>query len=170
MVTFEEIGGSDVLDVWGGSGSRVVKESQKSEGRWSAYMKSIVEHQGKFYEVDWERGLTENQEDYYPDEDQELVEVFPKEKVFCYRETEYLTKAELEQASDTGKILQESRVASLDARGLGPALEKELASLKKVSTGNVLEALSAVEVLREVPGFSARAALVKEFFEKFFGE
>lgn len=48
-------------------------------GRWTQYMYSVIELCGHYFGINWERGLTEYQENYYP----ELIfeEVEPREKM-----------------------------------------------------------------------------------------
>lgn len=60
-----------------------VDEIEHGHSRWTAHMETIIEFHGKHYSIDWERGLTEYQEDeIYP---QILQEV---EKVKVVREVE----------------------------------------------------------------------------------
>lgn len=42
-----------------------VKEIPRENRRWTRYMSSIFQVADKFFEIDWEEGLTEEQEDMY---------------------------------------------------------------------------------------------------------
>ena len=60
--------------VWESEVERIVGESR----RWSRTNLSIVESEGKFYELQWEQGLTEQQEDEYFDQTAKEVEQIEK--------------------------------------------------------------------------------------------
>lgn len=48
-------------------GIKFVEELELDERRWTMVMLTIVEFDGKLYGIEWERGLTENQEhEFYP--------------------------------------------------------------------------------------------------------
>jgi len=52
-------------------------EGEFEEGeqrRWVTSMVTIAEVDGKFYSLNWDRGLTESQEDYYPEQEADEVE------------------------------------------------------------------------------------------------
>jgi len=62
-------------------------EVDKIEGyehRWSRNITSIVKIGNSFFSVKWDRGLTEIQEDYYPE--QEIFEVKQEEKTVVKKE------------------------------------------------------------------------------------
>ena len=60
-----------------------IDEIEHGHSRWAAHMETIIEFHGKYYSIDWERGLTEYQEDeIYP---QILLEV---KKVKVVKEVE----------------------------------------------------------------------------------
>ena len=60
-----------------------------SNRRWSRTNTSICQVGDRYFKVEWEQGLTENQEDYYGEQPVE-VELFEEErtvtKTFMYRE------------------------------------------------------------------------------------
>lgn len=61
--------------------------------RWSESMTTVVRaDDGKFYRINWERGLTENQDDDF--ESGDVPEVFSIDSVSVERERLYLTAAE----------------------------------------------------------------------------
>jgi hypothetical protein len=58
-----------------------VDEVELDEGRWAAYMLTIVQYDGKLWGIEWSRALTENQEhEFYPD-NSTVYEVDRAEKV-----------------------------------------------------------------------------------------
>ena len=58
---------------------QIVDEIQHGHGRWTAYMESIIEIDGKFYSLGWQRGLTEYQESEF--DAQRAEEVIKTEKI-----------------------------------------------------------------------------------------
>ncbi len=56
----------------------VMETIDGEDRRWSRTNITIVKHKGKFYELYWEHGLTENQENEF--EDQDAPEVKQVEK------------------------------------------------------------------------------------------
>lgn len=77
--------------------SKLIEEEGHGERRWSEYMSSVVlADDGKYYRINWDRGLTENQEHTF--ESGEVEEVFPVNSLRVQSETLYLTKAERNQA------------------------------------------------------------------------
>jgi hypothetical protein len=41
------------------------ENTEGDSGRWEQYIESIVEYNGRYFSICWERGLTEYQENYY---------------------------------------------------------------------------------------------------------
>lgn len=73
--------------------SEQIEEDEHGSGRWTAYVSTVVRAKdGKFYRINWERGLTENQENIF--EDGEVEEVFPADRLIVSKSTQYLTKNE----------------------------------------------------------------------------
>ncbi|KKL91261.1 hypothetical protein LCGC14_1896430 [marine sediment metagenome] len=67
--------------VWEGE---VVKTTEGENRRWSRTITSIVKIDSKYYEIHWDEGLTENNENYYPE--QEAIEVKSVEKTIIVKE------------------------------------------------------------------------------------
>lgn len=62
--------------------------------RWSETMETVVlNDDGKFYRITWERGLTENQDNEF--EDGDVPEVFPVQVLKVKSKSRYLTADEL---------------------------------------------------------------------------
>lgn len=58
------------------------KETTYGENRrWSRSAYTILEIGGRFFGFDWEQGLTENQEDYFPSGSLEELEEFEEVKI-----------------------------------------------------------------------------------------
>lgn len=90
-----------------------------SEGRWSMSVETVVQaDDGKFYLVNWERGLTENQEDSFP-YDGEFPEVFPVEGVYEIRTGTYYVE-------DTSKYSHASDAESVKLLGADTAYKEAL--------------------------------------------
>lgn len=153
MVTFGEIGGRDTL--WGNE----VEEISHGSGRWNEWLESIVEVDGKFYSVEWSRGLTEMQDNEFPDDDDEVAEVFPYEKVTVVKEKVY-TETPPEQPT----ILP--NFSDFEVLGLGEAASLEIEELKKVDSTALLEVLKNLEVLTTDNRFAAYAEATKRFLEE----
>lgn len=59
------------------------EEIDGKEHRWQREISSIIKYNGKYYRIDWMRGLTENQENEF---DNQPYEVVPQEKVITIKE------------------------------------------------------------------------------------
>ena len=59
---------------------------QDGSGRWTAYITSIIQVEDKFFQINWEQGLTEYQEDSFGNQPQEVEP---------YEETIVVTKYKL---------------------------------------------------------------------------
>ncbi len=80
---------------------------QGDSGRWSSYYEYIYQVDGKYYAVAFTKGLTELQEDYLPDSEEEALEVWPYKSVEAVYEVSYhsmppeyvptITKEELDE-------------------------------------------------------------------------
>lgn len=76
------------------------------QGKWSMFVETVVKaDDGKFYLVNWQRGLTENQEDSFPLYG-ECPEVFPVEGVYEIRTGTYYVEdtSNYSHASDAESI------------------------------------------------------------------
>lgn len=154
MVTFEEIGGEDAL--W----RDAVKEIRHGSGRWTEYVETIVKTGEKYYSVNWERGLTESQEDLYPEDDEEVIEVFPEKVLRVEIEQQYRENP----AKDT-PIITAKAIESLRALGLGDSVEAEMSQLREIApeAGKIAEVLKKITVLREDPTFGAYILATEKF-------
>ena len=52
---------------------KIVSEEGGYEGRWTRYMSTVFEVKGRFFNIDWERGLTECQENEFYEQPYEVV-------------------------------------------------------------------------------------------------
>jgi hypothetical protein len=52
---------------------KIVCEEEGSEGRWTRSMSTVFEVKGRFFIIDWERGLTERQENEFYEQPYEVV-------------------------------------------------------------------------------------------------
>lgn len=52
---------------------KIVCEEEGSEGRWTRGMSTVFEVKGRFFIIDWERGLTECQENEFYEQPYEVV-------------------------------------------------------------------------------------------------
>lgn len=59
----------------------IVDEVSKGSGRWTEHMLTIVNFRGKLYGIEWESGLTEEQEDEFYPSNRSVYEVDKTEKV-----------------------------------------------------------------------------------------
>lgn len=60
-----------------------VDEIEGEEHRWYRIVSTIIERDNRYFRIDWHRGLTEYQENEYPNQP---YEVEPKEKVITVKE------------------------------------------------------------------------------------
>lgn len=112
----------------------VVYEEDNGSGRWSESVTSVFRaDDGKLYEANWERGLTEMQDNEFYDAT--LDEVFPVSKVSAKIKTIYskVVDEDTQFAIDT-ESLNASTIVSGDA-------EAGLAAIKSFNTEEVLEFL-----------------------------
>ena len=67
----------DIRDlIFGNSAIETIKGEDR---RWSRSNTTIVELEGKYYAIVWEQGLTEKQENDYPEQDAKEVKKVEKE-------------------------------------------------------------------------------------------
>ena len=59
----------------------IIDEVSKGSGRWTEHMLTIVKFRDKLYGIEWESGLTENQENEFYPTDRSVYEVDKTEKV-----------------------------------------------------------------------------------------
>ena len=59
---------------------KIVSEEEGYEGRWMRDMSTVFEGNGRFFNIDWERGLTEYQENEFYEQPYEVVKK-------CHEET-----------------------------------------------------------------------------------
>lgn len=50
--------------------------------RWSRSNLTVVRHEGKLYQLKWEEGLTEDNEDFFEEQEAEEVEQYVEEHTF----------------------------------------------------------------------------------------
>ena len=63
-----------------------VQTREITESRWSMITETIIQYDKKFYRIEWERGLTESQEDTVFG--QEAPEVFPIHEIHVEEQTQ----------------------------------------------------------------------------------
>jgi len=93
---------------------REVTSEGGGERRWYENMASVVKAEdGKFYRINYDRGLTENQDDEF--NNGEVPEVFPVRAVRVESETRYLTEDEqkISHPSLAQKLLAEQESYSI---------------------------------------------------------
>ena len=69
-----------------------IKEIWLDSGRWTSYYEYIYQVDGKYYSVAFTKGLTELQEDYLPDSEEEATEVWPYKTVSTSYAVSYLSE------------------------------------------------------------------------------
>lgn len=81
--------------------------------RWSEYTTTVVQKDGKFYCIGWDRGLTENQDNEF--EDGDVPEVFPVQVLKVKAKTHYLTEEALSKSKPSlaQKLLGEAESYSI---------------------------------------------------------
>lgn len=75
---------------WGEVGTEV-DQIENDSGRWMTYMTTVFEVGGRYFAIDWDRGLTERQENEY---DSQPVEVKKHEYEKTFTVTEWIPIAE----------------------------------------------------------------------------
>ncbi len=147
--------GPDAL--WGAVSTEV-----RDRGRWSEYMLSVVEKDGHYYEVQWSRGLTEIQEDEYPDDSEVLTEVFPETRVLVRSEHVWLPSP----SPTPEPVIGHDMLGAFRTLGLGDAVNAELESLRDVDTSALRAALSVLTVLPQDDRFRAFRDATLQFLEE----
>lgn len=158
-VTFGDIGGGDAV-----YGANVVEEIEGDTGRWMRMMTSIVEHEGRFFAVEWQSGLTEIQENELPPNDEVLVEVFPKTVLSVRKEIEW---TESQDETEPAPILGSSDLDAFKVLGLSSEVEHELERLHDVDTSVLRKAIADSVVLAEDDGFDSFRKATLRFLEEF---
>lgn len=158
-VTFGDIGGGDAV-----YGANVVEVIEGDTGRWMRMMTSIVEHEGRFFAVEWQRGLTEMQENEFPPNDEVLVEVFPKTVLSVRKEIEW---KDSQDEAEPAPILGSSDLDAFKVLGLSSEVEHELARLHDVDTSVLRKAIADSVVLAEDDGFDSFRKATLRFLEEF---
>lgn len=158
-VTFGDIGGRDSV-----YGANLVEEIEGDTGRWTRMMTSIVEHEGRFFAVEWQSGLTEMQEDEFPSDEDVLVEVFPKTVLSVRKE---IVWKESQEETEPAPILGEGALSAFKVLGLSLPSENELSLLRDVNTSALRQVLAQIVVLREDDNFDAFQKATLRFLEEF---
>lgn len=110
------------------------------EGRWSMFVETVVQaDDGKFYLVNWQRGLTENQEDSFPF-DGEFPEVFPVEGVYEISTGTYYVE-------DTSKYSHASDAESIKLLGADTAYKEALDNITVEDIDEFSEKIEKLSVL-----------------------
>jgi len=68
----------------------MVDENEGDTDRWSQFMETVFSFKGRYYALDWQRGLTEMQENYY--DSQVAAEVKEVKKTIVVTEWEGVKK------------------------------------------------------------------------------
>lgn len=158
-VTFGDIGGR--YSVYG---ANVVEEIEGDTGRWMRMMTSIVEHEGRFFAVEWQSGLTEMQEDEFPSDEDVLVEVFPKTVLSVRKE---IVWKESQEETEPAPILGEGAFSAFKVLGLSSEVEDELERLHDVDTSVLRKAIADSVVLAEDDDFDSFRKATLRFLEEF---
>lgn len=142
--------------------TNVYEEEDGYQGRWTQHKSTVVGHEGKFYRVFWESGLTEYQENVF--DEGECDEVFPVRSTRVSPSLEYLT--EEEQAERESNTLVSRFLA--DAPSLKVATGVDASEVARENSEAVAEALALLErlsVLNDSDVVSAHAEAAREYFE-----
>lgn len=133
-----------------------IEEEVTYRGRWDESIESTIEVDGKFYRLNWNRGLTESQENYYEEGDyEELVPVTSTFITSPSTETEYLTQEQAEERqadkftnalASAEKVVKPERLAKAK-EALAKITDDELASVLAIMDAtaplNVTQSLTA---------------------------
>lgn len=158
-VTFGDVGGRDSV-----YGANVVEETEGNTGRWTRMMTSVVEHEGRFFAVEWQSGLTEMQEDEFPSDEDVLVEVFPKTVLSVRKE---IVWKESQEETEPAPILGPPDLDAFKVLGLSSEVEHELERLHDVDTSVLRKAIADSVVLAEDDGFDSFQKATLRFLEEF---
>ena len=138
--------------------------SEGSGGRrWSETMETVVKaDDGKLYRIEWERGLTEHQDDYF--EDGEVPEVFSVKSLEVSTETLYLT--EDEQKADRPTLAQKM-VADQESYSIvtGKELRDPISAEIYAIAKGLRELLPQLEPLDLAAGSSAHRAATEQYLD-----
>lgn len=140
-----------------------IKNVEHDSSRWTAYMSSIIkcEDDGKFYELFWDRGLTEEQENEF--EAQEAEEVVPRD---VYHEPHY-TKEYLPldyRAPAPYKFELEDLKGSPIVEP-GSSIAEALEAIENFDTREILDFLDFIQVAMVKPEDRAYFASAVAFFK-----
>lgn len=144
-----------------------VDENTYGSGRWQEYVTTVVYHEGKYYNVNWSRGLTESQENDYPDDSEVLTEVFKTVNVIVRAQTQYLSSDELSKTG-SDSIVSEEDVNSLKILVDPVKVDDEISALAslKEEAANVLAVLGGISVLDNIPDLYAYKVATQKLMEQ----
>lgn len=127
----------------------IVQEIEGEDRRWLRGMTTVIRtDDNKLFALDWDQGLTENQENEYFDGEYE--EVYEKVVFSAQREVWYVTAARL-QGEPQGI---ESELESLRLVGDAEAVDNALGADTTTEIDNALDLLQKLTALDEVRNFS----------------
>lgn len=143
--------------------SEQIDEDEHGSGRWTAYVSTVVRAKdGKFYRINWERGLTENQENIF--EDGEVEEVFPVEHLIVNSSTQYLTAREQEAQKPTlaQKIIGDAKSFKI---ATGESIRKPITEKIYELAGELREEIVALQDLDMAGSSGSFREATKQYLE-----
>lgn len=143
--------------------STEISEESNYSGRWTEHLTTIVQtDDGKFYRINWERGLTEMQEDVF--EDGEVEEVFAVERLNVQHSTIYLSEKEREETKPTLVQKMVSEAPSF-AIATGESIRTPITERMYELAGELREEISALQDLDLAAGSGAFREATKQYLE-----
>lgn len=145
--------------------SAAVDEDVSYTGRWTDHVRSVVKSEDKYYRIDWQRGLTEYQEDDF-EEDEDWEEVFPFTHVEAIPQTSYYSAEDLKKLSPLSDKLRKEK----DALKLVSSLD--LSEFARMNEDLIKDAL---DLVRSLTAFDAsdivrgNASVMNEFLNALLG-
>lgn len=73
---------------------QVYKETEEDHGRWTFFMTTIIKVGDRYFSIDWQKGLTENQDNYFGNHPEEI---FRQEREETIKIEEFFTLEELQK-------------------------------------------------------------------------
>jgi len=123
------------------------------ERRWSETTISIVQKDGRFYRILWERGLTENQDDEF--ESGEVPEVFESIEIKAKATHHYFTLEEFDRESPTltQRLAKEAESYEIVlGKPLAASISEELVERAQALL-EVLSDLEALDIISEAKNY-----------------
>lgn len=140
---------------------RTVYSTMGELHRWSAPVESIVEQDGKLYRINWMKGLTENQEDFF--ESGEYPEVYREDNIVVSVEKNF---KDVSSETVSRKDSLTTHVNDLKIVGDVDTITNELNDLNETDIDKLRKAVDSIDLLNVDRQMELNHAVVKRYLDE----